>query len=345
MSVHEEAMAVPRVGDVGEFVRGYFSFLDDCGVAACVLHDWEDGFRGALSDVDYVVESVALGRVVGLVHDYCGRTGWRLCQVMWHETTAVYCVCAAVVDPRLVVALDACGDYQQDRAALIGGAELLAGRVPLPWGGYRLRDEMELRYRFAKAAIKEKRSAWAATEFAGYGPEIRTDCENWLRQCWQIPAMDWSADSIAAALDALRKRANAGRIAVWNPAVVRLKLKRFWEPAGMYLVTGTEFPAVWAQDLAREFARLYFRRAQAAGTWRARLIHDMIRSGLVLVDSLPTWVRILVRRDCVFAIELHRDYDRCVEELAARLHARCLKRERLSANPILSRPPTTSPPT
>jgi acetyltransferase-like isoleucine patch superfamily enzyme len=50
-----------------EFIRGFFKFLQDEGIRAAVLHGWEKGFDGELSDVDYVIEKKEFSKVARIV--------------------------------------------------------------------------------------------------------------------------------------------------------------------------------------------------------------------------------------------------------------------------------------
>jgi len=317
---------------IAAFVKGFFVFLERQGIAACVLHGWRQGFEDALSDVDFVVEPSALAGIVAVVHRYCEMSDWRLCQVFRHETTATYCVCCAKRDPGVVLALDACSDYQQDRARLIPAVTLLAQRVALPWGGFRLSDQGELRYRLAKAAIKSKDAAWAAAEFAAYPDDVRADCAAWLVREWGISLAGWNATDLGVALPALRRKANGGR-PFWDPGPVRRMADRAFHPTGMIIVTGRAIPNALADGLASRLGTLYFRRIAMARRMGPGLIGALIQSTAVIVSDGGGIVSRMLPSDCEFVLDPTWDLATCRARIAGALQVRCAKREGLSITP------------
>lgn len=71
-----------------EFARGFFLYLRQQQIPSAVLHGGEDGFEGELSDVDFVTDETSFGKLPSHIHSYCALSGWQLCQVLRHETTA-----------------------------------------------------------------------------------------------------------------------------------------------------------------------------------------------------------------------------------------------------------------
>jgi hypothetical protein len=196
------------------FVRGFFSFLESRQVRSAVLHGGADGFERELSDVDFVVDGGTFPQLPARIDEYCAQAGWLLCQVLRHETTAAYFVCSAVDDPACSVALDACSDYQRNGSVFLRAETFLQNRQALAWGGHRLSPANELRYRFCKAAAKNKPATTCKRSPAGPDWEHWTVSVVWLRwQCfWATPWRSVSgtrgsavgSSSTTCSMDALR---------------------------------------------------------------------------------------------------------------------------------------------
>ena len=318
--------AGPRVG---AFVRGFFLFLEERGIAAAVLHGWQGDFEGGLSDVDFVIDERGFGELVGLVNTWCQRQGWLLCQVLRHETTAAYCVCAAAADPLAVVALDACSDYQRNGLDYLTQTELLTDRIPLAWGGFRLSDQMELRYRFAKAAAKRKDGGDSAAEFANYSAANRRDCEEWLGQRWGIALSGWDARGLSDSIRVLRRSPGSAPLRFAGRWLVKLAARMF-RPAGLVVVAGAR-PSAEVARLAEIFGHLYFRRVERAERWRMGQVVAIYRSTLVLVEQMPGWVRRVVPPGWALTLAPEWAPEECEKRVVRGLHERCAKREMLGS--------------
>ena len=309
-----------------EFVRGFFLSLEQGGIQASILHGWQENFENELSDVDFVVARESFGQIAELVHDHCKSTGWQLCQILRHETTAAYCVCSPTDDPACAVALDACSDYQRNGTVLLSADELLEDRLHLPWGGYHLSFATELRYRFAKAAAKNKNVNASATEFALYPQEIRRGCEAWLAKTWSVSIESWNTGDLAPALANLRERTNSFP-SLMQPGAPGRIVSRILHPTGLIVITGHNHFGSTAARLEKVFGHLYFRRFRKVGKFRAALLKDLVASTLIVVPELAfPWSKLLPA-DCVHRLNPARDPDTQCRDLAKLLHERCRQRD------------------
>ena len=304
------------------FVRRFFAFLEREEYAAAALHGWQGGFEGELSDVDFVIEPRGFNRITELVHAHCRAEGWMLCQVLRHETTAAYCVCASIDDPQQAVALDACSDYRRNECILIPAMELLSKRVPLVSGGFRISDTIGLRYRFAKAAVKSKNPQASAIEFDTYPSELRASCAAWLAEHWKIELPTWDAAGLDTVMKQLRGRSKS------RPPFQNLKsmlriVGRVFQPTGMLLVIGTHADAKLVAGIQKRFGRLEFRRTATLSRWTPKLPWHLIRSTLVVMPHLSPLVARLVPQNCVFNLDPSWDLNTAIRMLSQSLHARC----------------------
>jgi len=294
-----------------------------------VLHGGHDGFEGDLSDVDFVIEPQGFARLPEWIHRWCGQQGWQLCQVLRHETTAAYYVCSSISDPRQAVALDACSDYRRNESVLLPVDELLTGLVRLPTGGSRVSEEIELCYRFVKAAAKGKNPATALDEFLRYSSVAQVACENRLQRDWKIALKRWDDEAVTAALSALRARL-AKRPPLFNVRSLRRMVDRVLHPTGL-IVVAPGLREEQIADLRETFDRLHFRRFQRATEWRPSLIKGLVTSTLIVVPGIGGFVSALLPKDLLFYGEPSLEPARLRRDLAHHLHMRCMRRERLGA--------------
>ncbi len=304
------------------FVRGFFTFLESQKVRSAVLHGGEDGFERELSDVDFAVDAETFANLPKLIWDHCGASGWLLCQILRHETTAAYFVCTDANNPACSIALDACSDYQRNGTTFIRSEDLLENRRLLPWGGYGLPAAMELRYRFAKAAAKHKDSGAAALEFQAYPEEARLDCEAWLAERWGIPPTSWGAADLATAFATIRDKSNP-RPSLTQPGAASRIISRILHPTGLVVIASHGDYDACSDSLERAFGHLHFRRFRKAANWQPGMLRDLISSTLIVVPEMnPIWRRILPV-DCVHVADpVSPD-----NELAVWLHERCKRRD------------------
>jgi hypothetical protein len=309
----------------GFFVRGYFAKLDEIGVAAAALHDWQDGFENELTDVDYVIDPDDFPKVSRLVADYCEKVGWRLCQVLRHETSAAFCVCSAADDPSCTVALDACSDYRRNGTLLLRASELLAYREPLPWGGWRLSETSELKYRLIKAAAKQKSAVVIGPELANYPLLARESCEQWLQSRWNLYLPDWSNSSLAKLFSDLHRKTCSRYGGLTALSVLRVA-GRITKPTGLLVTfktnTGPELP----ETVKQTFGRLYFRRVRflPQGGGGGDLL-SIIRSTIIITPRAG-WLGMLLPRSWRMRINSSAPHT-AQQELAGFLQQRCHRRE------------------
>jgi hypothetical protein len=276
--------------------------------------------------VDFVMNADAFRNVAQWVHLYCAERGWRLCQVLRHETTAAYCVCSAVDDPAQAVALDVCSDYQRNGTLYLSAGDLLAEREKLPWGGHGLTAATELKYRFAKAAAKGKEPDGCAREFALYPDHARAQCAAWLMKNWGIDPGAWDTHDLAAALRTLRDKSNA-RPTLLKPGSPARIIERIVRPTGLVFATGEMDREAIATRIEGVFGHLYFRKVRIVSGWQPAIWKDLVTSTLILVRDLPRYWQRLLPADCIFSLDPSMNADAQQQAIAAHLNRRCLKRE------------------
>lgn len=322
----KEARLAAREGDTGAFVRGYFLALESRGVQAAALHGWGQAFDDELSDVDFVLSTKGFDSLVEGVAQHAEESGWHLCQVLRHESTAAFCVCSWSGDPSRVVALDACSDYRRRERVLLSVDDLLADRGALDWGGYRLAEGMELRYRFIKAAIKGKRADELVPELAVYSEESRRDVENWLNERWGVQLKSWQASDVAKAWKDLDQCTLEGSVSGFGAALRRI-VWRVMRPTGLVVVNAnTEQDAA----ITAAFSRLYFRRCVKLGRFNLGGIKRLMASTLVRSSKMGWLWKTILGKDLRVEASADESPEALVNRTAKQLHQRCLRRERVS---------------
>lgn len=326
---------IARLRRIADFVRGFFISLDHGEIRNAILHGAAGGFEKKLSDVDFVVARDTFQSLPGLIANYCARTGWRLCQILRHETTASYFVCSAIDDPACVVALDACSDYQRNGTVFLDAETLLGNRKPLPWGGYGLSPTNELRYRFVKAAVKRKDVGAAALEFAAYQDDIRRECSAWLAQDWNVSVNSWNPDDLTVPQEQLRSNSKSRPSLVQAGTLGRI-VSRSLHPTGLVVIAANQDFETTAALLDSVFGHLYFRRFKRARIWNASMIKDLIASTLIIVPNLGgAWLK-AIPADCIHRLDPTHNAEAQCRDLARHLHERCAKREKLALPPALT---------
>ena len=322
MNIQESA----QEGNIGAFVRGYFLALESKGIKAASLHGWRQRFDEELSDVDYVVSRDGFDRLVEDIAHYAKESGWRLCQVLRHESTAAFCVCSWEGDPSRVVALDACSDYRRLERVLISEADLLADREALDWGGHRLEEVMELRYRFIKGAIKRKKAVDLVQDFGNYSEQSRQELQDWLSSRWQVTLGSWEASDVDVAWRELERRT------LEDPVVGRFnKLKRiFWRvsrPTGLVLLNASDEQGDAVMGV---FQRLYFRRKLESKSFALKSFKKLVSSTLMRCQKINFLSRKLLGKKLVLEASSSESANELVQRVAVHLQDRCLMRERIN---------------
>lgn len=305
----------------GEFIRGFFRHVDAKAGKIAALHGWRKAFDDAASDVDLVVDAATFGRLPSLMAGYCEEHGWRLIQLFPHEDTALYGICVNSGDPRRVVALDVCSDYQRNGVVYLGVEELLEDRIALDWGGWCLPPGHEFRYRFAKAAAKGKAAESLAEDLDHCPDEGLLEACSWLSGEWRITVrpedLRRNARAALAEFAAAARRRQPG----FRPRTWARWFGRFLNPTGLVV----EWPGVGADDPAKQWAResgaRYFRRGKATN-WSPRLLGDVARSSLIVCPRVPAWLK---NRQGIFLSGPVSD-EQLVDHLAQRLRSRLQSR-------------------
>ena len=318
----------PKAGTVAQFIHGYFAWLDERGVKAALLHGWIEGFEGAVSDVDHVVEPAGFARIAQLIADYCGTCGWVLCQVIRHESTAAYCICSCPGDPALSVALDACSDYRARGALWIDADDLLRDRVRMENGGWRVSDTTGLAYRLIKGAVKSKEPDPLADEAARVPESARQGAAELARRFWNVSVEDWTVESIRKAWLQLERSISH------RPGTSRCRrmlhvLKRLIHPTGLVLHGGR--PSAGAIEAC---AQTLFRRSSVVAVWGIRDFGRLASSTLMQAARISApWRWILPASWKLDGIE-GQSQAQLHERLVAHLSARCFHREGLAPSVI-----------
>jgi hypothetical protein len=273
------------------------------------------------------MEAAAFRNVATTVNEYCMEAGWRLCQVLRHEDTAAFCVCSAIDDPACVVALDACSDYQRNGFVFLASNELLRERQPIDWGGFRLSSAMELRYRFIKAAAKDKPADEVIPGILEMDENARNGFAEWLRDPWDIGFDGWNSPGLEKTLAELTQHcgpstnkfrpANCGRIA-----------RRITQPDGLLLVLPTDQPEI-RHAIEETFSGLYFRRSKITNVTSIGNRLDLIRSVLVIAGSTAPGVTLGLDPKCIARLPSSLSAQAAIDWLAQFLNKRCREREKL----------------
>lgn len=310
-----------------QFSRGYFLWLNRSNIKYAILHGGENAFEGKITDIDYVVDREEFKNIPFLVNEYCKQNDWRLCQVLRHEDTAAFCVCSHRENPNIVVALDACSDYQRNGLLLLRSEEMLNHRDQLAWGGYRLNTQLELRYRFIKAAAKGKDPHESTLPLVNMPESARAGFSNWIEDNWGLTIGSWDHGDAVNSLLLLTKRCKTKWRRI-HPASYRRLLKRVILPDGLLLKT----PAgnnQRVQQIREVFDGLYFRKSKSTKSMKAANRLDLIRSYLVFTDSIDSIFTVGLSDDCLLAPPPNLSEKDTMEFIANTLHKRCLRREAL----------------
>ncbi|MCU0750854.1 MAG: hypothetical protein MUF13_15050, partial [Akkermansiaceae bacterium] len=271
----------------------------------------------AASDVDLAVDAGTFERLPDLMCGYCEKKGWRLVQLFPHEDTALYGICVSGKDPRRVVALDVCSDYQRDGVLYIGERELLEARELLDWGGWRLPAEIEFRYRFSKAAAKGKAPESLREDLAWCPDEALIGACRWLAGEWRMEVTPEELRRDAGpALGAFAAAARQRRLWFRPRSWVRW-CRRLLRPSGLIVEWGDDGEKAERKQWAEEMGTRYFRRGRSA-SWSIRLLREVARSSLLVCPRVPSWLK---QRSDVF-LQGPIDDASLVDHLAKRLRSR-----------------------
>lgn len=206
--------------------RDIFVGLRKRGSECAILHhfEMEDG-----GDIDFCCLS-PLDEFLTDLSEVMAPLGWDVIQVFEHERSAAYIVCRSREDRGRYLYFDYCADYRARGHLVLAKKELLAGSQSLPWGGTRVSEEVELKYRFSKAAVKGKNSSTVKAELAPLWERCEESLRLWLRERWQVELKEWTLASVSGALAAL---AGQFKTPVRSLPEVRLKLRRILKPRGL----------------------------------------------------------------------------------------------------------------
>jgi hypothetical protein len=141
-----------------EFFNGYWKAMEHQGWIAAILHTWSTYPERIESDVDYVVDGVGYRDLLRFLAKYSKGCGWRLLQIIEHESRAYYCVCMQCVPPYESLALDVTWEYRRLGHLLVPGTVLTRNVRSVPGKSFRVVSVgVEFCYILAKAAAKAKK--------------------------------------------------------------------------------------------------------------------------------------------------------------------------------------------
>ncbi|MBI3897913.1 MAG: thymidylate kinase-like protein [Gammaproteobacteria bacterium] len=108
-----------------------FRFLEEHGIAYCVMGDSRDFPHVIASDVDIVIAPDCLPSLAGRLQTFCARHEWRVVQCLSHEHNAHYFVLSRIdVDGGpIYLAVDFCGDYYRHGRLFLTAQQLLSERT------------------------------------------------------------------------------------------------------------------------------------------------------------------------------------------------------------------------
>jgi hypothetical protein len=292
------------------------------------MYGGEAGFEQELSDVDFVVDRLSFQNLPALIYAYCIQANWQLCQVLRHETTAAYFVCSASDDPSCAVALDACSDYQRNGVCFIKAEEFLKARRTLPWGGYGLSPEVQLQYRFTKAAAKGKDHSATEREFAGCPQVAREALVAWLRNKWKLNVGGSAPEQLKHALKGFKQKTRS-RPSLLQPGSITRIIDRIAHPTGLVVVLGSHDFENRSHDLAAIYSHLYFRRVQIERHFKLSHLRSLIASTLVIVPELGILAPLPLPIGCLLRLDdvtLGRRSPPSSENISTFLHNRLARR-------------------
>jgi len=314
--------------EVAEFVRGFFLELDRSGCDTAVLHGWENSFEEELSDVDFVVDRRTFAGLAGIIHGYCQGVGWCLMQVLKHESTGYFFVCSRAGNPECVVALDACSDYQRKGIHFLSAEELLDGKLLLPWGGFRLKEEIELKYRLVKAAAKQKKLGEVYSEYETYSTENRKRAIAWACNRWGMAMGSEDRNSFDLLYGKLVSKFLTPSILARIRSTPRY-LGRIIKPTGALVETSPELSNEELKCFMGKYSCNYFRATEHVKDFAVMDCKRIIKTTLMCHRGKTRWWQRMFLRGCYFDGSECGGVDDLVDGFGLWLDERVRRREEL----------------
>ena len=206
---------------------------------------------------------------------------------------------------------------------LISVGQLLETLEKLGWGGYRVRESMELRYRVTKAAVKSKQADELAPELAEYPLETRKELEAWLQDRWDLKLDDWSSPQQAKVWKRLGALTLEGKKSGLFGSLRRVAW-RITRPTGLVV---TNVNADQDAAVVAAFNRLYFRRSGKLKSFQAGGLKKLLVSTLLRCDGMGGLWKRLLGRDLWLEASSDESPAQLVRRIATHLNQRCLSRE------------------
>ena len=229
---------------VVEVAQDIFRDLESGGTNCVILHhfNFEEG-----GDIDFSADVFDLDLFLLHLKSAVERVRWNLVQVLIHEQTGAYIVCRDLSRRGRYLLFDYCYDYRIRGHLILSGSELVCNSHALPWGGKGSSGLIELIYRFAKAAAKEKSPKKITKELKSLWENHHVPFDDWLKSRWGLQIKDWDEASVSFVLDQLR-----GRLAKqnWSITELRLKIKRLLKPRGLWVECPDEMKEAIGSELA-----------------------------------------------------------------------------------------------
>lgn len=282
--------------EIADFVCGFFNFLNREGYESAVLHGGQDRFHRVDSDIDFVIECRGFSKIDELIQNYCSTKGWCLVQIFMHENTGAFCVCAKNEEASTVVALDACSDYQRNGSTFLKADEMLKNKRSLSWGGYKVSESIELRYRFSKAAAKCKEAKLFHQELRDYSLQSQGDLKEWLQRVRGISINLFSFQSVKSALSTFYEESKRDTKRI-NFQTIERVLYRVLCPSGC-IVLSRNFKQEELMSIT--YKNLYFRRVIPDSFLLSTGALHVLKSRLVFNSKWTTIFGLLEYFDIIF---------------------------------------------
>ncbi len=222
------------------FFNAWWPWMEKVGCQSLILHGWEDMPEIIPSDIDFAVSGVSPDQYLELLDRYCAQCGWKLVQVIEHESDALYAICFQRGSQQSSIVLDVTWDYRRKGEVLIDNRTLFQGRWnPIGKPFYSAAKEVEFLYDLVKSAskgkpINEMRERLKPL-FEESPDRCRKSLETWLNRksgvAHQLEEACWSdIEKIYKSSPTVVRLSHSRRIRMRE---IKLYLRRVMEPTGL----------------------------------------------------------------------------------------------------------------
>lgn len=230
-----------------------FRFLDEEGIAYCVVGDSRSFPQHIHSDIDIVAEQSAIPTLAEKIYKFSFLFDIKLIQCLQHEHNAQYFVMSwADTDGKpLFLIPDVCGNYFRRGKLFLKANELLTGRIPAtdedgqPKGFFVPSPPMEFIYYLLKRIDKESIDNYQGSHLSAQWALDPVGAKLQLKRFWSEEAVinllataaeknNWS--TIQKSIKSFRDLMNIHQQMSWSPKAwlseMHRKIKRVFQPSG-----------------------------------------------------------------------------------------------------------------